>query len=141
MVLRPICEKKFRYLAKSLQVHVMTLYINEYLPFRYTRFTFRNIESSRATPHELQYWCRSRTKQPLHFAYKVSDAIAHDFLSQKVKKVADLLASYSNAPESDTVLQSRAFCRQGRGQSVAENLRENQDCSYRPLICCCTKHL
>ena len=26
-------KKKFRYLAKSLQVHVTTLYINEYLPF------------------------------------------------------------------------------------------------------------
>ena len=28
-------KKKFRYLTTSLQVHVMTLYINEYLPFRY----------------------------------------------------------------------------------------------------------
>ena len=33
LILRPICEKKFGYLATSLQVHVTTLYISEYLPF------------------------------------------------------------------------------------------------------------
>ena len=32
LVLRPIYERKFRYLATSLQVHVTTLYTNEYLP-------------------------------------------------------------------------------------------------------------
>ena len=62
-MLRPICEKKFRCLAKSLQDHVTTLYLNESLPLGAKMSESACGELNRADGHVFEICFAHRTSR------------------------------------------------------------------------------
>ena len=116
MVTEPIsiflCQNWMLLLVKVAKINAVGCMFNS--GARISRSRISNLISARHTPHIIS---DSEAVQSRFSAYKVTDI----FLSQKVKKKADLFASYSTASESDTAQESRAFCRQNRGRSAAED--------------------